>query len=161
MRARGLFPPPRCVFASRCPLLSLPLAPRASGSRRFWSPPAFAPLGWDWKVTAAVVASLPAREVVIAVLGTLYAVEASDAAGEARLINRLQDARHPDGSKVFSLPMALGLMVFYALCLQCVSTLAVMRRETNSWKWPAIAWVYMTSLGYLGALACFQLGSAL
>jgi len=123
--------------------------------------PAFAPLGWDWKVTAAVVASLPAREVVIAVLGTLYAVEASDAAGEARLINRLQDARHPDGSKVFSLPMALGLMVFYALCLQCVSTLAVMRRETNSWKWPAIAWVYMTSLGYLGALACFQLGSAL
>jgi len=122
--------------------------------------PAFAPLGWDWKVTAAVVASLPAREVVIAVLGTLYAVEASDAAGEARLITRLQDARHPDGRKVFSLPMALGLMVFYALCLQCVSTLAVMRRETNSWKWPAIAWVYMTSLGYLGALACFQLGSA-
>jgi ferrous iron transport protein B len=123
--------------------------------------PVFEPLGWDWKVTAAVVASFPAREVVIAVLGTLYAVEDTESDEGQRLVDRIREARHPDGAPVFTLPMVLGLMVFYALCLQCVSTLAVIRRETNSWRWPAIAWTYMTSLGYLGACACFQFGSAL
>lgn len=123
--------------------------------------PVFEPLGWDWKVTAAVVASFPAREVVIAVLGTLYAVEDADTDGGERLVDRIREARRPDGSPVFTLPMVLGLMVFYALCLQCVSTLAVIRRETNSWRWPATAWLYMTTLGYLGALACFQFGTAL
>ena len=119
--------------------------------------PAFAPLGWDWKVTAAVVASFPAREVVIAVLGTLYAVEASDEDEHQRLTERLLAARHADGRPVFTIGTALGLMVFFALCLQCVSTLAVIRRETNSWRWPLLAWTYMTTLGYLGALACYRL----
>lgn len=123
--------------------------------------PVFAPLGWDWKVTAAVIASFPAREVVIAVLGTLYAVEDADAGGEARLIDRIKAAAHPDGTPVFTLPMVIGLMVFYALCLQCVSTLAVIRRETNSWRWPLASWLYMTTLGYLGAFLCFRFGSAL
>ena len=123
--------------------------------------PVFAPLGWDWKVTAAVIASFPAREVVIAVLGTLYAVEDADAGGEQRLIDRIKDARHPDGKPVFTLPMVIGLMVFYALCLQCISTLAVIKRETNSWRWPVIAWLYMTGLGYFGALLCFRFGSLL
>jgi len=123
--------------------------------------PAFAPLGWDWKVTAAVLASFPAREVVIAVLGTLYAVEADAADAETSLSNRLRAAEHPDGSPVFTLPVALGLMVFYALCLQCSSTVAVMRRETGSWRWPALAWLYMTALGYLGALLCYRAGAAL
>jgi ferrous iron transport protein B len=124
--------------------------------------PLFAPLGWDWKITAAVLASFPAREVVIAVLGTLYAVENSQSAGpDATLISRMKEARRPDGTPMFSVPMALGLMMFYALCLQCVSTIAVMRRETNGWRWPAVAWGYMTALGYLGAFACYQLGTAL
>ena len=119
--------------------------------------PAFAPLGWDWKVTAAVVASFPAREVVIAVLGTLYAVEATDEDGHTRLSERLREARHADGRPVYTLGMALGLMVFYALCMQCVSTLAVIRRETNGWRWPLVGWTYMTTLGYLGAFACYRL----
>ncbi|MGD9601356.1 MAG: ferrous iron transport protein B [Gammaproteobacteria bacterium] len=123
--------------------------------------PAFAPLGWDWKVTAAVLASFPAREVVIAVLGTLYAVEADAEDAEGSLITRIRAAKHADGSPVFTLPMALGLMVFYALCLQCSSTVAVIRRETGGWRWPALAWSYMTVLGYLGAFACYQVGSAL
>ncbi len=123
--------------------------------------PVFAPLGWDWKVTAAVIASFPAREVVIAVLGTLYAVEADDENAEASLVGRLRASTHADGSPVFTLPMALGLMVFYALCLQCISTLAVIRRETASWRWPILAWSYMTGLGYLGALLCFRAGTAL
>lgn len=120
--------------------------------------PFFEPLGWDWKVTAAVIASFPAREVVIAVLGTLYAIDAED---DGSLIERIKQSRWPDGRLVFSLPMALGLMVFYALCLQCVATIAVMRRETNTWRWPLFAWVYMTTLGYVGALLCYQIGSAL
>lgn len=120
--------------------------------------PLFEPLGWDWKITAAVIASFPAREVVIAVLGTLYAIDAED---EGSLIDRIKQSRWPDGRLVFSLPMALGLMMFYALCLQCVATIAVMRRETNTWRWPLFAWVYMTTLGYVGALLCFQIGSAL
>lgn len=123
--------------------------------------PIFAPLGWDWKVTAAVLASFPAREVVIAVLGTLYAVDTNSDDSDATLIDRIKEARHPDGSLVFNLPMALGLMVFYAFCLQCTSTIAVMRRETNGWRWPAFAWFYMSGLGYLGALLCYQIGMAL
>jgi ferrous iron transport protein B len=117
--------------------------------------PVFRPLGWDWKVSAAVIAGFPAREVVIAVLGTVYAV--GDEADESTLSNRLKSATWPDGSPVYTLPMVIGLLIFYALCLQCAATLAVIRRETNSWRWPIFAWVYMTGLGYLGALMAYQL----
>jgi len=120
--------------------------------------PVFEPLGWDWRVSSAVIAGFPAREVVIAVLGTVYAV--GDEADEGTLSSRLTSATRPDGSKVFSLPMVIGLLIFYACCLQCVATLAVIRRETNSWRWPFFAWAYMTAIGYTGALIAFQLGSA-
>jgi ferrous iron transport protein B len=121
--------------------------------------PVFRPLGWDWKVSSAVIAGFPAREVVVAVMGTLYAVGAE--ADEARLTDKLRAATWPDGSAIFTLPMVLGLMVFYAWCLQCAATVAVIRRETNSWRWPAFAWTYMTVLAYLGAFTVFQLGSRL
>jgi ferrous iron transport protein B len=117
--------------------------------------PVFAPLGWDWRVSSAVIAGFPAREVVIAVLGTVYAV--GDDADEATLSQRLRASKWPDGRPVFTLPMVIGLLIFYACCLQCAATLAVIRRETNSWRWPVFAWVYMTSIGYLGALLAFQL----
>jgi ferrous iron transport protein B len=117
--------------------------------------PAFAPLGWDWRVSSAVIAGFPAREVVIAVLGTVYAV--GDEADEATLSRRLKASTWPDGRQVFTLPMVIGLLIFYACCLQCAATLAVIRRETNSWRWPVFAWVYMTTIGYVGALLAFQL----
>jgi ferrous iron transport protein B len=117
--------------------------------------PAFEPLGWDWRVSSAVIAGFPAREVVVAVLGTVYAV--GDEADEATLTERLRGATWPDGRPVFTLPMVIGLLIFYACCLQCAATLAVIRRETNSWRWPAFAWVYMTTIGYVGALLAFQL----
>lgn len=120
--------------------------------------PLFRPLGWDWRVSAAVIAGFPAREVVVAVLGTVYAVGAE--ADEATLAERLQSARHTDGSAVYTLPMVIGLLIFYACCLQCAATLAVIRRETNGWRWPIFAWLYMTSLGYFGALLVYQLGTA-
>jgi len=120
--------------------------------------PIFAPLGWDWKISAAVVAAFPAREVVIAVLGTIYAV-GDDAAGGS-LIDRLGASEGSDGTGALSMPAALGLLVFFAFCLQCVATLAVMRRETNSWWWPAAAWVYMTTLAWVGAWLTYKIATA-
>ena len=117
--------------------------------------PVFEPLGWDWRVSSAVIAGFPAREVVVAVLGTVYAV--GDEADEATLSQRLRSATWPDGRPIFTFPMVIGLLIFYAYCLQCAATLAVIRRETNSWRWPVFAWVYMTSFGYLGALLAYQL----
>ena len=123
-----------------------------------WVEPVFVPLGWDWRISAAVIAGFPAREVVVAVLGTIYAVGGE--ADEESLAGRLSAATWPDGTLVFTLPMVLGLLVFYAWCLQCAATLAVIRRETNSWRWPVFAWAYMTTLGYTAALLINQIGSA-
>jgi ferrous iron transport protein B len=119
--------------------------------------PVFKPLGWDWRVSSAVVAGFPAREVVVAVMGTIYAVGSE--ADDQSLSEKLRSAKWPDGRLIFTLPMVLGLLVFYAWCLQCAATLATIRRETNSWRWPIFAWVYMTSIGYGGALVIYQLGS--
>ena len=119
--------------------------------------PVFRPLGWDWRVSAAVIAGFPAREVVVAVMGTIYAVGAE--AEEASLAGKLRSATWPDGRTVFTLPMVLGLLIFYAWCLQCAATIAVIRRETNGWGWPIFAWTYMTVLGYSGAFLVYQLGS--
>ena len=121
--------------------------------------PVFKPLGWDWRVSSAVVAGFPAREVVVAVMGTIYAV-GSDA-DDQKLSEKLRSAKWPDGRLIFTLPMVLGLLVFYAWCLQCAATLATIRRETNSWRWPIFAWFYMTGIGYTGALVIYQLGSLL
>jgi ferrous iron transport protein B len=119
--------------------------------------PVFAPLGWDWKVSAAVIAGFPAREVVVAILGTIYAV-GSDAEDDD-LVERLRSATWPDGRLVFTTAMALGLLVFYAFCLQCTATIVMIRRETNSWGWAGFAWLYMTGMGYFGAMLVYQLGT--
>ncbi len=120
--------------------------------------PVFRPLGWDWRVSASVVAGFPAREVVIGVMGTVYALgsEAEDSAG---LRERLQASRWPDGRPVFTLAMALGLLVFYAFALQCVSTVAIIGRETNSWRWAGGAWIYMTGFAWLAGMLTFRLAA--
>ncbi len=119
--------------------------------------PVFTPLGWDWRVSAAVIAGFPAREVVVAVMGTIYAV--GEEAEDASLTEKLRSATWPDGRPIFTVPMVLGLLLFYAWCLQCAATIAIIRRETNSWRWPLFAWTYMTVIGYVGALLVYQLGS--
>jgi len=122
--------------------------------------PVFAPLGWDWKISAAVIAGFPAREVVIAALATIYAVGDHSGSSKHLLIERLRSAVRADGSRVFTLPMVVGLLVFYAFCLQCAATIVMIRRETGTWRWPALAWTYMTGLGYLGAMLVYQFGGA-
>lgn len=119
--------------------------------------PVFRPLGWDWRVSSAVIAGFPAREVVVAVMGTIYAVGSE--AEDQRLAEKLRAATWPDGRMIFTLPMVLGLLVFYAWCLQCAATVAAIRRETNTWRWPIFSWVYMTTVGYVGALLVYQIGS--
>jgi len=130
--------------------------------------PAVRPLGWDWKIGMAALASFPAREVVIGTLGIIYSAgkqdsdEIRDAANVADtpLARRMKEARWDDdpARPVFTISTALSLMVFFALCCQCASTLAVIRRETHSWRWPIFTFVYMTVLAYLGALAVYQVG---
>jgi ferrous iron transport protein B len=126
--------------------------------------PVVRPLGWDWKIGMAAIASFPAREVVVGTLGIIYnlgKVETDEAEKTEKLGQALQEAEWEGspGKKVFTVPVALSLMVFFALCCQCASTLAVIRRETNSWGWPAFTFVYMTVLAYIGAFAVYQAGT--
>ena len=126
--------------------------------------PAVKPLGWDWRIGMAAIASFPAREVVVSTLRIIYDLgegEEDEALAQKQLAEKLQSAAWPDGRKVYSLPVALGIMVFFALCAQCASTLVTIKKESGSWKWSAVAFAYMTTLAYIGALLTYQIGSAL
>jgi ferrous iron transport protein B len=129
--------------------------------------PAFRPLGWDWKIGMAALASFPAREVVVGTLGIIYNqgdVDPKDIAKDKKVAESgLGKAIHEEWSSdpqtgKYRVPVALSLLVFFALCCQCASTLAVIRRETGSWAWPAFTFGYMTALAYVGALITFQVG---
>jgi len=123
--------------------------------------PVFAPAGFDWRMTVGVLAAFPARELVVPTLGTLYSlgeVEASADEPDARLSTALRAAKGPDGRPTLDSLTALAVMVFFALCSQCAGTLAAIRRETNSWRWPVFTFSYMTALAWLAAVAIFQIG---
>jgi ferrous iron transport protein B len=128
--------------------------------------PAVRPLGWDWRIGCAAIASFPAREVVMGALGVIYnlgkGLDVGDEIAQDRLAARMHAAVWDDtGEPVYNIPVALSIMVFFALCAQCASTLVVIRRETNSWRWPAFTFTYMTILAYLGALVTYQVGMRL
>ena len=127
--------------------------------------PVVKPLGWDWRIGCAAVASFPAREVVLGVLGVIYNlgdVDPGEEEGAGMLIRQLRSATW-DGTdrKVFTLPVALSIMVFFALCAQCASTLVIIGKETASWVWPLVSFTYMTALAWIGAFCVFQLGTTL
>ncbi len=144
----------------------------ALGRAGVWLEPVFEPLGWDWKIGVAAMASFPAREVIVGTFGLLYDVgevdaraignaKADDDAKEkaAGLTKAVQDewSKDPVRGK-YGVPVALSVMVFFALCCQCASTLVVIQRETKSWVWPVFTFVYMTALAYVGAFLTFQVG---
>jgi ferrous iron transport protein B len=108
--------------------------------------PVIEPLGYDWKIGIALITSFAAREVFVGTMATLYSVEETD--DNTSLRQKMEAATHADGSKVYTLPAALSLMVFYVLAMQCMSTLAVVKRETRTWKWPVFQFIYMTGLAY-------------
>lgn len=123
--------------------------------------PAVKPLGWDWRIGMAVVSAFPAREVVIAALGTTYNVGSDVDEESDSLRQALHEAKWPDGRPVYSMAVALSIMVFFALCCQCGATVATIRREANSWKWAGFAFAYMTGLAYIAALVVYQLALGL
>lgn len=120
--------------------------------------PLVRPLGWDWRIGVGVLASFPAREVIIATLGTIYSLGGDVDEESEGLRGALKSAVWPDGTPVYNVPVALSLMVFFALCAQCASTLMIIRRETNSWVWPAFSFTYMTVLAYVGAWITYRVG---
>ena len=114
--------------------------------------PVTRPLGWDWRITSGVVAAFPAREVVVSTFGVIFGLGGDVDEESASLRDQLIHAKHNGSDRpLFTLPVALGLMVFFALCAQCVSTLATIKRETGSWRWPIVSFTYMTVLAWVGA----------
>ncbi len=126
--------------------------------------PVVEPLGWDWRIGMAALASFPAREVMVGTLGIIFGPGEGDINKDKKYRSALEKALHEEHwpgdreRKVFTVPVALSVMVFFALCCQCVSTLVVIKRETNSWRWPIFTFVYMTCLAYAGAFVTYQVG---
>jgi ferrous iron transport protein B len=121
--------------------------------------PAIAPLGYDWKIGIALVTSFAAREVFVGTMATLYSVGESDGENNATLREKMSAAVNTKGEKVYTLATGVSLMIFYLLAMQCMSTLAVVKRETKSWKWPIIQLLYMSGLAYLFSFIAFRLFS--
>lgn len=117
--------------------------------------PAIEPLGFDWRIGIALITSFAAREVFVGTMATLYSVGEDDQG--LVLSEKMRAAKRKDGSVLFSLATGISLMIFYVFAMQCMSTLAITRRETKTWKWPAIQFVYMTSLAYLMSFIAYQL----
>jgi ferrous iron transport protein B len=116
--------------------------------------PVIQPLGYDWKIGIALITSFAAREVFVGTMATLYSVEEDD---NSSLREKLKASVWPDGKPVYSFAAALSLMIFYVLAMQCMSTLAVVKRETQSWKWPVIQFFMMTGLAYIMSWAAYTL----
>ena len=126
--------------------------------------PLIAPLGFDWKIGIGLITSFAAREVFVSTMSTVYNVgdlDADSEEGSRTLADALRAQRKPDGSKVYTPLLTVALMVFYVFALQCVSTIAVVRRETNSWKWPVFQWLYMGALAWIAAFITYQGGRLL
>lgn len=119
--------------------------------------PVIRPLGYDWKIGIALITSFAAREVFVGTMATLYSVGDNADENSATLRQKMNAATWPNGEKVYTLAAGLSLLVFYALAMQCMSTLAVVKRETHTWKWPLIMLAYMTFLAYIMSFITFQL----
>lgn len=118
--------------------------------------PAIKPLGYDWKIGIAVVSSFAAREVFVGTLATIYSV-GNNSNEEITIKNKMKEEVRPDGKMVFNLATGISLLLFYAFAMQCVSTLAVVKRETNTWKWPLMQLVFMSGFAYLIAFLAYQI----
>ncbi|WP_212000882.1 ferrous iron transport protein B [Chitinophaga sp. HK235] len=119
--------------------------------------PAIRPLGFDWKIGIALITSFAAREVFVGTMATLYSVGENPADNNATLREKMASAKWPDGRPVYTLATGLSLMLFYAFAMQCMSTMAIVKRETKSWKIPVLQLTYMTSLAYICSLIIFNI----
>lgn len=118
--------------------------------------PVIRPLGYDWKIGIALITSFAAREVFVGTMATLYSVGDDKDENNSTLRQKMSAATWPNGAKVYTLAAGLSLLIFYVLAMQCMSTLAIVKRETHSWKWPIIMLSYMTGLAYVMSFITFQ-----
>jgi len=120
--------------------------------------PIIAPLGFDWKIGVGLISSFAARETIISTLSVVYSSGETSDAGSFSLTSAMRAAKRPDGSPLWTPLVGLSLMIFFLLACQCMSTVAIVRRETNSWRWPLFMVGYMMVLAYAGSLITYQGG---
>ncbi len=149
------------VAAEEQPAESVQLRQSYAGKLGHALEPVIQPLGFDWKIGVALIASFAAREVLVSTLSIIYNVGKDENEESETLISAVRDAKDDNGKTVWTPLTALTLMVFFVLAMQCMSTLAVVRRETNSWSWPIFMFVAMTIIAYVAALITYQGGRAL
>ena len=155
--ALATYPKPSDPNASPSETLSHSLAGRMGHAIE----PVIAPLGYDWKIGIGLIGSFAAREVFVSTMSIVYNVELADKEKIEPLRDTMRDERRSNGAPVFTPLVCIGLMVFYVLAMQCISTVAIVRRETNSWRWPLFQIAYMTALAWLGAFIVYQGGRLL
>ena len=119
--------------------------------------PAIKPLGFDWKIGIALLSSFAAREVFVGTMATIYSIGSAGEDDSKSISERMKTEVRPDGSPMYSTATALSLLIFYVFAMQCMSTLAVVKRETKSWKWPIIQFVFMGIMAYLGSFLVYNL----
>ena len=117
--------------------------------------PVIAPLGYDWKMGVGILSSFAAREVFVGTMSTLYSLD--DEAEEQTVIEKMKADVKPNGEKVFNFATGISILIFYAFAMQCISTIAVVYRETKSWKWTAIQLVFMSGLAYFVSMIAYQI----
>ncbi|MGB8331003.1 MAG: nucleoside recognition domain-containing protein, partial [Polyangiales bacterium] len=122
--------------------------------------PALRPIGFDWQIGVGIIGAFAAREVFISTLGVVFGIGEADEETKP-LRQALREARHSDGSLVMTPLSGVSLMVFFLLACQCMSTIAVVKRESGSWKWPVFLFAYMTVLAYVASFAIYQGGQLL
>ena len=122
-----------------------------------WIEPSIRPLGYDWKIGIAIISSFAAREVFVGTLATIYSV-GSHSEEEETIKNRMKAEVNPKtGEKVFNFATGISLLLFYSFAMQCISTLAITKKETNSWKWPMLQLGFMSVFAYVVSLVAYQL----
>ena len=119
--------------------------------------PVIAPLGYDWKLGVGIISSFAAREVFVGTMSVIYSVQDGETNAPA-LRDAMRAEKRPDGTALFTPLVCLSLLVFYVLAMQCLSTVAVVRRETNSWRWPLFQIAYMTGLAWVAAFLVLHIG---
>jgi ferrous iron transport protein B len=137
-----------------------PIAKSYGGKLGHAIEPALEPLGFDWKIGVGLIGAFAAREVFVATLGLVYGIDA-DSDDPTPLRDRLRAETRADGKPAYTPLMGLSLLIFFAISCQCMSTLAAVKRETKSYKWPAFMFAYMTTLAYLLSFTVFQVGRLL
>jgi ferrous iron transport protein B len=140
---------------------SLHLAQSFAGRAGHFIEPVIKPLGYDWKIGIGLIGSFAAREVFVNTMSVVYAVQSADDEDISPVRDRIRNEKRADGTPVYSPLVCVSLLVFYVFAMQCISTMAVVKRETGKWRWMWFQLGFMSGTAYLLSLAVYQIGTAL